>query len=151
MICDHDRPHSDHASRCCGGCAGAGRSDRRLDYGGNRKRGEGATGDRTREAQRKAQETPKRGGRGARRIAAVARGRARYFGRRPLRRQRITEMNDIVADASALLAVLLDEADAAQYLSKLLVARRVRISPVNWWEVQVRIGSRYGDAGLAAA
>src|SRR5581483_12433850 len=31
------------------------------------------------------------------------------------------------------------------------VARRVRISPVNWWEVQVRIGSRYGDAGLAAA
>jgi ribonuclease VapC len=53
----------------------------------------------------------------------------------------------IVVDASALLAVLLGEPDADQYLSKLLVARTVWISPINWWEVQVRMRTRYGEAG----
>lgn len=58
---------------------------------------------------------------------------------------------NIVADASALLAILLGEPDADEYLSKLLIARTVRISPVNWWEVQVRVRSRYGEAGEASA
>jgi ribonuclease VapC len=54
---------------------------------------------------------------------------------------------NIVADASALLAVLLGESDAEQYLSKLLVAGTVWISPVNWWEVQVKMRVRFGVAG----
>ena len=58
---------------------------------------------------------------------------------------------NIVADASALLAVLLAEDDADQYLSRLLVARTVWVSPVNWWEVQVRMSSRFGSAGEASA
>ena len=58
---------------------------------------------------------------------------------------------NIVADASALLAILLGEPDADQLLSKLLLARTIRISPVNWWEVQVRMSARYGEAGEAGA
>lgn len=57
----------------------------------------------------------------------------------------------IVADASAVLAILLGEPDSEQYLSKLLIAQSVWMSPVNWWEVQVRIRTRYGDAGEASA
>jgi ribonuclease VapC len=57
---------------------------------------------------------------------------------------------NIVADASALLAILLAEPDAEEYLSKLLMAGFVWISPVNWWEVQVRMRTRYGQAGEAA-
>jgi ribonuclease VapC len=57
----------------------------------------------------------------------------------------------IVVDASALLAVLLGEPDADEYLSKLLIARNILISPLNWWEVQVRMRSRYGEAGEASA
>lgn len=48
----------------------------------------------------------------------------------------------IVVDASALLAVLLGEPDADD-----LTADQAWISPVNWWEVQVRMRSRYGEAG----
>ncbi len=55
----------------------------------------------------------------------------------------------IAVDASALLAILLDEPDAEVYLSKLLTATTAWISPVNWWEVQVRMGARYGEAGEA--
>jgi ribonuclease VapC len=58
---------------------------------------------------------------------------------------------NIVADASALLAILLDEPDADQYLSKLLIAHTVWMSPLNWWEVQVRMRIGYGDAGEATA
>lgn len=54
---------------------------------------------------------------------------------------------NIVADASALVAVLLNEPDADLYLSKLLLAQVIWMSPLNWWEVQVRIRTRYGDAG----
>jgi len=57
---------------------------------------------------------------------------------------------NIVADASALLAILLGEPDAEEYLAKLLVAGTVWISPVNWWEVQVQMRSRYGAAGEAS-
>lgn len=55
----------------------------------------------------------------------------------------------LAVDASALLAIFLGEPDAAVYLSKLLSAANVWISPVNWWEVQVRMRTRYGDAGEA--
>lgn len=57
----------------------------------------------------------------------------------------------IVADASALLAVFLDEPDAAQYLEKLEAAPSVSMSPVNWWEVQVCMRSRYGEAGRSTS
>lgn len=57
----------------------------------------------------------------------------------------------LVADASAVLAILLGEPDSGPYLSKLISARTVRMSPVNWWEVQVRMRSRYGEAGETAA
>jgi len=58
---------------------------------------------------------------------------------------------NLVADASALLAILLGEPDAEQHLSKLLIARNVWISPINWWEVQVHMSARYGAAGEASA
>ncbi len=57
----------------------------------------------------------------------------------------------LVVDASALLAVLLDEPDASQYLSKLLLAEKIWISPVNWWEVQVRMRALYGEPGELVA
>ena len=48
----------------------------------------------------------------------------------------------IVADASAVLAVLKAEPDADQYLCRVLIACVVWMSSINWWEVQVRIYSR---------
>lgn len=51
----------------------------------------------------------------------------------------------LVADASALLAILLDEADADYYKAVLLAARTVWISPVNWWEVLVRVRGELGE------
>lgn len=57
----------------------------------------------------------------------------------------------IVADASAVLAVLMAEPDAADYLSRLAASTGVLMSPVNWWEVQVRMHGAYGDAGIATA
>ena len=53
----------------------------------------------------------------------------------------------LAVDASALLAILLDEPDAEFYLSKILVATAALISPANWWEVQVHMQSLYGEAG----
>ena len=44
---------------------------------------------------------------------------------------------NLAVDASALLAILLDEPEAEQYQEKLLSAANLWISPVNWWEVQV--------------
>src|SRR6185312_12106208 len=57
----------------------------------------------------------------------------------------------LAVDASALLAVLFDESDAEIYLSKLVSATTVLISPVNWWEVQALMHSRNGAAGEAKA
>ncbi len=54
-------------------------------------------------------------------------------------------------DASALLSVFLGEPDSELFISKLAAASRVWISPVNWWEVQVRILARYGEEGAAQA
>ncbi len=53
----------------------------------------------------------------------------------------------IAVDASALVAILFDEVDAELYLSKLLTAGKAWISAVNWWEVQVRVRTRYGERG----
>jgi ribonuclease VapC len=58
---------------------------------------------------------------------------------------------NLVADASALLAILLNEPDAEHFSSTLLTAHTVWISPVSWWEVQVRMRSIYGEAGVASA
>ncbi len=55
----------------------------------------------------------------------------------------------MAVDASAILAILLDEPEADQYLSKLLGATSARISAVNWWEVQVRMRTRHGEVGEA--
>jgi ribonuclease VapC len=55
----------------------------------------------------------------------------------------------IAVDASALLAILLNEPDAEVYLSKLLSAMTAWISAVNWWAVQVCMRVRYGAAGEA--
>ena len=54
---------------------------------------------------------------------------------------------NIVVDASAILAIMIDEPDAELHLSKLLTAAKAWISPVNWWEVQVRMHSRHGEPG----
>ena len=53
----------------------------------------------------------------------------------------------MAVDASALLAVILDEPEADHFLAKLLAARELYISPVNWWEVEVRMSSLHGSAG----
>src|SRR5450432_4092079 len=54
----------------------------------------------------------------------------------------------IVVDASAILAILLNEPDAELCLSQLLIATTVWMSPINWWEVQARMQSLFGDAGV---
>lgn len=57
----------------------------------------------------------------------------------------------MVADASAVLAILLGEADSERHLTRFLAAHVIWISPVNWWEVQVRMRSRYGAEGEVLA
>ena len=56
---------------------------------------------------------------------------------------------NLVVDASAILAILFDEPDAELHLSKLLTAAKAWMSPVNWWEVQARMHSKYGAVGEA--
>lgn len=53
----------------------------------------------------------------------------------------------VAVDASAILAVLPRELDSEIYLSKLLSATKLWISPINWWEVQVLMHSRQGSEG----
>lgn len=56
----------------------------------------------------------------------------------------------IVVDASAILAILFDEPDARLFLSKLIGGiTKATMSPVNWWEVQVRVRTKYGPEGEA--
>jgi ribonuclease VapC len=57
----------------------------------------------------------------------------------------------IAVDASAVLAILLHEAEAPEFLAALSAAGGGLISPVNYWEVMARAGSAKGDAGRAAA
>ena len=54
---------------------------------------------------------------------------------------------NLAVDASALLAILLNEPEAEQYQEKLLTAANLWISPVNWWEVQVIMQSHHGSVG----
>jgi ribonuclease VapC len=56
----------------------------------------------------------------------------------------------IVADASAVLAILLDEPEAAA-LRCILVDQGGVISPVNHWEVLARAFAISGDAGVREA
>jgi ribonuclease VapC len=57
----------------------------------------------------------------------------------------------LAVDASALLAVLLQEPDAMDFLQVLVEAHEIWISPVNWWETMVRAESRWGPTGAARA
>ncbi len=57
----------------------------------------------------------------------------------------------IVLDASAALAVLLEEDDCAEIEIKLAQASTIIMSPVNLWEVLVRAHALDGEAGLNAA
>ncbi len=54
----------------------------------------------------------------------------------------------IVVDASALLAIALDEPEGALYREKLLAVDRVLLSPVNLWEAAVRLERSRGQAGV---
>jgi uncharacterized protein with PIN domain len=58
---------------------------------------------------------------------------------------------NLVVDVSAALAILLSEADAEEYLTKLEAASQVWISPVNGWDVQVSFKEKPGAAGEGRA
>ncbi len=53
----------------------------------------------------------------------------------------------MVIDASSLLAILLEESDADYHEAKIKSAAELWISPVNWWEVQVRMFRSLGQGG----
>lgn len=55
----------------------------------------------------------------------------------------------IVVDASALVAILLDEEDGPVFLEALLNATEARLSPVGYWEASVRLHRFRGQAGVA--
>ena len=57
----------------------------------------------------------------------------------------------IAVDASALLAILLEEPDADDFMERILSASDARISPVNYWEVMVRIRQFAQSTGVARA
>ena len=54
----------------------------------------------------------------------------------------------IVADASAVLAIVLGEADAALFEDAFAAAAGAVMSPVNYWEVLVRSRGEFGEAGV---
>jgi len=58
---------------------------------------------------------------------------------------------NVAVDASAVLAILLDEPDASVHATKLFAAEASWISPVNWWEVHVRAVAELGPVGEARA
>lgn len=55
----------------------------------------------------------------------------------------------IVVDASALVAILLDEPDAAAFRECLLVSSDSRLSPVGYWEAATRLRGLRGGKGIA--
>ncbi|HYD44129.1 MAG TPA: type II toxin-antitoxin system VapC family toxin [Phenylobacterium sp.] len=57
----------------------------------------------------------------------------------------------MVVDASAVVALLLDEPDAEGFRARLLNAGRSLISPVNHWEVLARAHSHGGEAARREA
>lgn len=54
----------------------------------------------------------------------------------------------IVIDASALVAMLLDEPERAAFF-KIVSAASVRLSPVGYWEAAIKLGRQRGPAGVA--
>jgi len=57
----------------------------------------------------------------------------------------------IVADASAILAILLVEPEREDFVAKLKAASAIIISPVNYWEVLVRAHTIDGSPGVIQA
>ena len=57
----------------------------------------------------------------------------------------------MAVDASAVLAIVLKEPDAALFESRILAAGGGVISPVNYWEVLVRSWAEFGESGHSAA
>jgi ribonuclease VapC len=57
----------------------------------------------------------------------------------------------IVADASAVLAILLYEPDRQHFIDKLTNATQVVMSPVNFWEVLVRAHATDRSSGVTTA
>lgn len=55
----------------------------------------------------------------------------------------------IVVDASALLAIYLDEHDRHIFVEKLEGAQQAVISPVNYWEAMIKARSLAGEEGAA--
>lgn len=53
----------------------------------------------------------------------------------------------IVADASALVAILLEEDEATDF-SEALADHDVLLSPIGYWEACIRMRSLYGDEGV---
>jgi len=54
----------------------------------------------------------------------------------------------MVVDASALVAILLDEEDGPDFREELLRAGAVHLSPVGYWEAAVRLQRSRGPAGV---
>lgn len=54
---------------------------------------------------------------------------------------------NLVLDSSALLAIVLDEEDAEFIRQKLHDSETIWMSPINWWEAQVRARALCGEAG----
>lgn len=54
----------------------------------------------------------------------------------------------IVVDASALVAILLDEPEGDAFRERMLMDDDVRLSPVGYWEAATRLRGLRGDAGL---
>lgn len=54
----------------------------------------------------------------------------------------------IVVDASALVAILLEEPEADAFREMMLAADHVRLSPVGYWEAMTRLRGLRGDTGL---
>ncbi len=57
----------------------------------------------------------------------------------------------MVVDASAVLAILLREDDAQVYARRLATATDAVISPVNYWEVLIRMTGLFGAPGRVIA
>lgn len=58
---------------------------------------------------------------------------------------------NIVVDASAFLAIYLEEPEAEAYETSILVAENRSMSPVNYWESMIRASGLLGAAGVAEA
>ncbi len=54
----------------------------------------------------------------------------------------------LAVDASALVAILLDEAESVAFSRLLLAASEAVVSPINYWEAAVRLGGLHGETGL---